>query len=135
MILEVIDRHHEDCVGGFIAAYADPIMAHMNPGNLQKHNIAIIVKGDGTIFGKRVTHQDTNQNHDEWLEIVRDTIKSQKSPILKEVCFFNIKKGNLYGTYIISEDIIRNKKFLTSNRILISSLNKQIRYGYCSISS
>lgn len=86
-------------------------MAHMNPGNLQKHNIAIIVKGDGRIFGKRVTQQDTNQNYDAWLEIVRDTIKSQKSPILKEVCFFKIKKGNLYGTYIISEDIIRNEKF------------------------
>jgi hypothetical protein len=111
MILEVIDRNHEDCVGGFIATYAEPIMAHINPGNLQKHNIAIIVKGDGTIWGKRVMQQDTKQDHDEWLEIVRDTIKLQKSTILKEVCFFNIKKGNLYGTYIISEDIIRNDKF------------------------
>lgn len=111
MIQEVIDRQHLDCVGGFIATYADPILAHLNPGNLQKHNIAIIVKGDGTIWGKGVTQQDTNQNHDEWLEIARDTIKPQKSPILKEVCFFNIKKGNLYGTYIISEDFIQNEQF------------------------
>ena len=111
MIQKVIDRQHVDCVGGFIATYADAIMAHMNPGNLHKHDIAIIVKSDGTIWGKRVTQQDTNQNHDEWLEIVRDTIKSQKSPILKKVCFFNIKKGNLYGTYIISEDFIRNEQF------------------------
>lgn len=111
MIQEVIDRQQVDCVGGFIAAYADPIVAHINPGNLQKGNIAIIVKSDGTIWGKRVTKEDTNQNHDNWLEIARDTIKPQKSPILKEVCFFSIKKGNFHGTYIISEDFIRNEQF------------------------
>jgi hypothetical protein len=111
MIQEVIDRQHLDCAGGFIATYADPIMAHMNPGNLHKHNIAIIVKGDGTIWGKRVTQQDTYQNHFNWLEIARNTIKPQKSPILKELCFFTIKKGNLFGTYIISEDFIQNEQF------------------------
>ncbi len=111
MIQEIIDRQHVECAGGFIATYADPIMAHMNPGNLHKHNIAIIVKGDGTIWGTRVTHQDINHHHVEWLEIKRDTITSQRSPILKEVCFFNIKKGNLYGTYIISEDFIQNNQF------------------------
>ncbi|MGA9225634.1 MAG: hypothetical protein WB217_04750 [Mesobacillus sp.] len=111
MIHQVIDRQQVDCVGGFIASYADPIVAHINPGHLQKRNIAIIVKGDGTIWGKRVTQEYPNQNHDSWVEIARDTIKPQKSPILKEVCFFNIKKGSLYGTYIVSEDFIRNDQF------------------------
>ncbi|MGG0655351.1 hypothetical protein [Rummeliibacillus pycnus] len=111
MIQVVIGKENIDCMGGFIAKYADAIMAHINPSNLHKHDIAIIIKGDGTIFGKRVTQLDTNQNHDEWLEIARDTIKPQKSPILKEVCFFKIKKGNLYGTYIISEDFIKNEQF------------------------
>ncbi|WP_258535777.1 hypothetical protein [Bacillus sp. 03113] len=107
----MIDQQNIDCMGGFIATYADAIMAHINPSNLHKHDIAIIIKGDVTIWGKRVTKKDTNQNHDEWLEIARDTIKPQKSPILKEVCFFKIQKGNLYGTYIISEDFMRNEQF------------------------
>lgn len=111
MIQEVIDRQDIECMGGFIATYADAIMAHINPSNLQKNDIAIIISGDGTIRAKKVNQQDINQNTDEWLEIARDNIKLQKSPILKEVCFFKIKKGNLFGTYIISKDFITNKQF------------------------
>jgi len=118
MIQEVIDRQQADCVGGFIASYADPIVAHMNPGHLQKGNIAILVKGDGTIWGKRITQEDTNQNDDNWVEIEKDTIKPQKSPILKDVCFFIIKKGSLYGTYIVSDDFIKNGQFLNEQSYL-----------------
>ncbi|MEH7444174.1 hypothetical protein V7201_17820 [Bacillus sp. JJ1122] len=118
MIQEVVDRQQVDCIGGFIAAYADPIVAHMNPGHLQKRNIAILLKSDGTIWGKRITQEDTNQNDDNWIEIARDTIKPQKSPILKDVCFFNIQKGTFYGTYIVSEDFIRNAQFLNEQSYL-----------------
>lgn len=110
MIQTVIEQQNMECVGGFIAMYADPIMAHVNPNQLRKHDIAIIIKVDGTIWGKRVT-PDTEQNQVEWLEIERSQVKLQKSPLLSKVCYFKIKKGNLFGTYIISEDFIRNEQF------------------------
>lgn len=111
MIQLVIDQQNVECMGGFIASYADAIMLHINPINLYKHDIAVIIKVDGTIWAKRVTEQNTNQIQVEWLEIAKDTIKPQKSPVLRKVCFFKIKEGSLYGTYIISEDFIKNELF------------------------
>ncbi|MFD6509453.1 hypothetical protein [Bacillus sp. NPDC060175] len=111
MINDIIKQQNVECIGGFIAKYADPIMAHINPGNLHKNDIAIIIKSDKTVWAKKVIQQDVNQNYTEWLEIPRDNIKKKRSLILKKVCFFEIKKGNLYGTYVISENLISNDRF------------------------
>lgn len=105
MINEVVKQQNIDCIGGFIAVYADAIMAHLNPSNLQKNDIVVIVKNDGTIWAKKMI-----QNSD-WLEIPRENIKKKKSPILKKVYFFEIKKGDLFGTYVISDDLITNEHF------------------------
>ena len=93
-------------------------MAHINPGNLHKNDIVIIIKSDETIWATKVIQQDVIQNSTEWLEITRDNIKRKRSPILKKVCFFEIKKGNLYGTYIISEDLISNERFFDKKSYL-----------------
>lgn len=111
MIKEVVKQQNIDCIGGFIAVYADAIMAHLNPSNLQKNDIVVIVKNDGTIWAKKTIQKDQNQNNSDWLEIPRENIKKKKSPILKKVCFFEIKKGDLFGTYVISDDLITNEHF------------------------
>ncbi|WP_320163382.1 hypothetical protein [uncultured Trichococcus sp.] len=111
MIQSVIGQQNVAYKGGFIATYADAVTLHMTPGNLYKYDIAVVIKGDGTMWAKRVTEQNTNKIQDEWLEIAKDTIKSQKSPFLRNACFFKIKEGSLYGTYIISEDFIKNGFF------------------------
>jgi hypothetical protein len=30
---------------------------------------------------------------------------------MKKACYFEIKKGELYGTYVISEDLLSNEHF------------------------
>lgn len=111
MIQTVIDEQNEECMGGFIATYADAIMLHINPSNLYKQEIAIIIKGNGTNWAKNVSVPNANQIQDKWLEIAKDTIKPQRSPIFRKICFFKVMEGNLYGTYIISEDFIKNERF------------------------
>jgi hypothetical protein len=52
-----------------------------------------------------------NPNNINWTEITRNNIKRIKSPIMKKACYLEIKKGELFGTYVISEDLILNKQF------------------------
>lgn len=111
MIKEFIIRQNVECIGGFIATYADTIMAHINPGNLHINDIVIIIKNDETIWATKVIQQDINQNNIDWIEITKDNINKKTSPIMKKACFFEIKTGDLFGTYVISEDLISNKQF------------------------
>jgi hypothetical protein len=111
MITEIINQQNVECIGGFIATYADAIMAHINPSKLHKNDIVLIIKNDKTMWATKVVQQDINQNNIVWLEITRDNIKKKTSPIMKKTCYFEIKKGDLYGTYVISEDLISNEYF------------------------
>ncbi len=105
MIKEIVNQQSKDVLGGFTATYADPILAHVNPNQLHKNDIVIVVKSDQSVWAKRVSQEDG------WQEITRDNLKKKKSPIMQKTCFFEIKKGELSGTYIISEDIIANEHF------------------------
>lgn len=111
MIKEFINRQNVECIGGFIATYADAIMAHINPGNLHKNDIVIIIKSDETMWASKVLQQDINQNNIDWIEITKDNINKKTSPITKKAYFFVIKKGDLFGTYVISDDLISNEQF------------------------
>lgn len=86
-------------------------MAHLNTGKMYKNNIVIIIKSDETMWATKIMQYDINPNSIEWVEITRDNIKKKTSPIMKKTCFFEIKKGDLFGTYVISEDLILNDKF------------------------
>jgi hypothetical protein len=107
MIKEMINQQNIDCIGGFTAAFADPIMAHIDPGQLYKNDIAVIINHDKTIWATKIAQQDNI----EWVEISRDNINKKTSPIAKKNHFFEIKNGELYGTYLISEDFISNEHF------------------------
>ncbi|MBY0598753.1 hypothetical protein [Bacillus bingmayongensis] len=111
MIKEIINQQNVECIGGFIAQYADAIIAHVNPGKLHQNNIVIIIKSDKTIWATKVIQQDKNQNNINWVEITRENIKKKTSPIMRKACYFEIKKGDLFGTYVISEDLILNEQF------------------------
>jgi hypothetical protein len=111
MIKEIINQQNVECIGGFTAIYADAIIAHINPGQLHKNDIVLIIKSDKTMWATKGVQQDINQNNIIWLEITRDNIKKKTSPIMKKTCYFEIKKGDLYGTYVISEDLLSNEHF------------------------
>jgi hypothetical protein len=110
MIKEIINQQDVEYIGGFIASYADAIMAHVNPGQLHKNDIVVVIKSDKTMWASRAAAQQ-NPNNINWIEIIRDDIKKRTSPIMKKTCYFEIKKGELFGTYVISEDIISNEQF------------------------
>ncbi|MBS4537957.1 hypothetical protein GOQ27_05760 [Clostridium sp. D2Q-11] len=120
MIKEIISQENKECIGGFIAVYADAIMAHMNPSKMHKYDIAVVIKNDKTIWATRVIQEDSNQVQEnfEWINIVKDNIVRKSSPIMKKTCYFQIKKGELYGTYVISDDLILNEEFCSSKSYL-----------------
>ncbi|MFS0777690.1 hypothetical protein ABC255_17030 [Neobacillus sp. 3P2-tot-E-2] len=61
MIKEFISRQKVECIGGFTAVYADPIMAHVSPSELHKKDIFIIIKSDNTICATIVDHEGKNK--------------------------------------------------------------------------
>jgi hypothetical protein len=117
MTKEMVNRQDLECVGGFTAAFADAIMAHINPGRLYKYDIVVIIKSDKTMWASKMDAQ-INQNNFNWIEIKRDNIKKKASPIAKKTCYFDIKKDELYGTYVITEDLISNEKFYNEKSYL-----------------
>lgn len=110
MIKEIVNQQDVKCIGGFTATYADPIMAHVDPGQLHKNDIVVVIKSDNTMWAA-IADAQLNENNITWIEINRDNIKKKTSPIMKKACYFEIKKGELYGTYVISEDLILNEQF------------------------
>jgi hypothetical protein len=110
LIKEIVNQQNVKCIGGFTASYADPIMAHVDPGQLHKNDIVVVIKSDNTMWAA-IADAKLNQNNITWIEIKRDNIKKKTSPIMKKACYFEIKKGELYGTYVISEDLISNEQF------------------------
>ncbi len=109
MIKEIISQQNIECIGGFIGIYAGAIMAHLNPGNLSKNNIVVIIKNDKTIWATKIIQHEPNKI--EWVKVAKDSIKKIKNPIMKRTRFFEIKSGELFGTYAISEDLILNEHF------------------------
>jgi hypothetical protein len=110
MIKEIVNQQDFGCIDGFTASYADAIMAHVNPEKLHKNDIVVIIKGDKTMWAAKADEQ-INQKYINWIEIIRDNIKKKKSPIMKKTCYFEIKKGELYGTYVITEYLISIENF------------------------
>ncbi|WHY03335.1 hypothetical protein [Neobacillus sp. DY30] len=111
MIKEFLSREKVECIGGFTAVYADPIMAHINPTEIHKKDLFIIIKNDYTIWATIVKPEGTEQQNHQWIEIHRDDLKRRVSPIMPRTYYFEIKKGDLFGTYVISDDIISNESF------------------------
>lgn len=58
MLKEIIETENVECIGGFTAKYADPIMAHINPTEMNKHDIFVIIKNDETIWATKVIQRD-----------------------------------------------------------------------------
>lgn len=110
MIRGAVNQRNLECIGGFTATYADAIMAHINPGQLHKNDILVVIKSDMTMWASKADAQ-LNQNNINWIEITRDNIKKKTSIIMKKACYFEIIKGELFGTYVISEDLISNEQF------------------------
>jgi hypothetical protein len=118
MIKEFISRQKVECIGGFTAVYADPIMAHVNPSELHKKDIFIIIKTDNTIWAMSVNQGGKDQQNIQWIEIIRNEVKRRVSPIIPRTYYIEIKKGDLFGTYVISNDIISNESFCDSKNYL-----------------
>ncbi|NHM29007.1 hypothetical protein [Neobacillus terrae] len=125
MIKKFISQQKVECIGGFTAVYADPIMAHINPSVIHKKDIFIIIKRDKTIWATNVNQEDKDQQSNKWVEIIRDNVKRKTSPIMPKTHYFEIKKGDLFGTYVISNDLISNETFCDSNSYLSVLLNKE----------
>lgn len=111
MIEEIIKSQNIGCIGEFIAKYADSAMAHTNPSGMHKQDIIFIIKGDRTMWATKVIQQDINESDIKWTEIARDNIKKKTSLLMKKVCYLKIKKGDLFGIYLISDDLILNEQF------------------------
>jgi hypothetical protein len=131
MIKEFISRQKVECIGGFTAAYADPIMAHINPSELNKKDIYIIIKSDKTIWATMVDHEAKVQQNNQWIEIIRDDVKRRVSPIMPKMYYFEIKKGDLFGTYVISNDIISNESFCDSKSYLSALIDNNWDHTRC----
>jgi hypothetical protein len=114
MIKEFLSQQKEEYIGGFTAVYADPIMAHINPTGIHKKDIYIIIKSDKKIWATKVNQEGKEQKNNSWVEIVRDNVKRKTSPIMPKTYYFEIKKGDLFGTYVISSDFISNEHFCDS---------------------
>jgi hypothetical protein len=74
MIKKIINQQEVEYIGGFTAAYADAIMAHVNPGQLHKSDIVVVIKSDKTMWAAKADAQ-LNQNNINWTEFTRDNIK------------------------------------------------------------
>ncbi|MEC1525903.1 hypothetical protein P9D43_28295 [Neobacillus niacini] len=93
-------------------------MAHINPTEIHKKDLFIIIKSDHTIWATIVDHEGKDQQNNQWIEIIRDDLKRRVSPIMPRTYYFEITKGDLFGTYVISKDIISNESFCESKSYL-----------------
>ena len=114
MIKEFLSQQKEEYIGGFTAIYADPIMAHINPTGMHKNDIFIIIKSDQTIWATKMKQEGKGQQNNKWVEITKENIKKKTSPLMPRTYYFEIKKGDLFGTYVVSSDFISNEFFCDS---------------------
>lgn len=106
---DILEAYGKKGLGSFIANYADPIIAHVNPMKLKDNNLLVVVNPDKTIA---VTRLDSGElSNSELTTIPSGNIKKKMSPLLKNICYFQIQKGEYHGTYIISENILKNDQF------------------------
>ncbi|WP_419887621.1 hypothetical protein ACN6MT_19535 [Neobacillus niacini] len=131
MIKEFISREKVECIGGFTAVYADPIMAHINPTAIHKKDLFVIIKSDYTIWSTIVDHEGKDQQNNQWIEIIRDDIKRRVSLIMPKTYYFEITKGDLFGTYVISNEIISNKYFSDSKSYLSALIDNNWQHTRC----
>lgn len=106
-------------------------MAHVNPSELHKKDIFIILKSDNTIWATIVDHEGKDQQNYQWIEIIRDDVKRKVSPIMPRTNYFEIKKGDLFGTYVISNDIISNESFSDSKTYLSALIDNNWYLSRC----
>lgn len=118
MIKEFLNQQIEEYMGGFTAVYTDPIMAHINPTGMHKKDLFIIIKSDQTIWATKVKQEDKDPQHNRWVELTKDNVKKKTSPLMPKTSYFEIKKGDLFGTYVVSSDYISNEFFCDSRSYL-----------------
>ncbi|MCW9130752.1 hypothetical protein OF830_07210 [Bacillus paramycoides] len=114
MLKETIKTLNIECIGGFTAKCADPIIAHINPSELSKRDIFVIIKNDNTIWATKAIQENIDSNNIKWLEITKNNIKQRKSFLARKTCYFEVTKGDLFGVYLISEDLILNNQFVNA---------------------
>ncbi len=98
-------------------------MAHINPNEIHKKDIFVIIKSDKTIWATKVNQEGKAHHNIKWIEIIRDNVKKRTSPIMPKTCYFEIKKGDLFGTYVISSDLIFNESYSDSKSYLSVLIN------------
>ncbi|QNR19643.1 hypothetical protein HNY42_01120 [Exiguobacterium sp. Helios] len=108
MIYEFIQASESTTIGGFIATCADPILAHVNPAQLKTKDLIVSIHKDHSIFAARIPLAENELN---WIELSPENIKKQTSLLAPNTCYFGIKRGELHGTYLVSNDLIANKYF------------------------
>lgn len=108
MIQQFINEQQSlSAIGGFVAKYADPILAHVNPSRLQEKDLVILIQADQSIVVSLANHQDQII----WTTVSREQIHQSKSLLAPKTCYFKIPHGEYIGTYLISPDLIVNEQF------------------------
>lgn len=108
MIHELIRASDSTAIGGFIATCADPILTHVNPAQLKTKDLIVSIHKDHSIFAARIPLAENELN---WIELSPENLKKQTSLLAPNTCYFGIKRGELYGTYLVSSDLIANEYF------------------------
>lgn len=108
MIHELMRASDATAIGGFIATCADPILAHVNPAQLKTKDLIVSIHKDHSIFVARIPLAEDVWN---WIELSPENIKKQTSLLAPNTCYFGIKRGELHGTYLVSNDLIANEYF------------------------
>jgi len=117
MIHELLRASDATAIGGFIATCADPILAHVNPAQLTTKDLIVSIHKDHSIFAARIPLAEDAWN---WIELSPENIKKQTSLLAPNTCYFGIKRGELHGTYLVSNDLIANEYFLNERDYLDS---------------
>ena len=108
MIHELIRASDATAIGGSIATCANPILAHVNPAQLKIKDLLVSIHKDHSIFVARITLAEDAWN---WIELSPENIKKQTSLLAPNTCYFGIKRAELHGTYLVSNDLIANEYF------------------------
>ncbi|OAN12727.1 hypothetical protein [Exiguobacterium undae] len=115
MIYELMRASESTTIGEFIATCADPILAHVNPGLLKTKDPIVSIHKDHSIFAARIPLAENELN---WIELSPENLKKQTSLLAPNTCYFGIKRGELYGTYLVSSDLIANEYFSNERNYL-----------------
>lgn len=71
MIQQFINEQQSlSTIGGFVAKYADPILAHVNKSRLQEKDLVILIQTDQSIVVSLANHQDQTI----WTTVPREQI-------------------------------------------------------------